>query len=280
MHHILSKSQQRAVAHFLATGETDPNSRDWPGQNFLEIAVHSTRILREALIASVLARVPPQTQAATPALGDLVALTRDKVAPMVRGLFPQAERPAVMDALATSVRFLTPQNIESTLRTTTYLHSCWQIACIYLLERGAEPLSAEAPSLVGMSEETTCYLSLAYLTSQQREPFSDYLVHEAAHVFHNCKRSMIGLKETRSREFLLNIDFRQRETFAYSCEAYSRILTMASTPQRRREALAEYAHGPLPGDSRLDHAQHLSILSTAVNARNGWKHILAACTPR
>jgi len=77
------------------------------------------------------------------------------------------------------------------------------------------------------------------------------LEHESTHVFHNFKRSMIGLKETRSREFLLNIDFRQCEIFAYSCETYNRILTIASTPQRRREALAEYAHGPLPGDSRL-----------------------------
>jgi hypothetical protein len=31
------------------------------------------------------------------------------------------------------------------------------------------------------------------------DPFSDYVVHEAAHVFHNTKRTTIGLPETRRK---------------------------------------------------------------------------------
>jgi hypothetical protein len=34
----------------------------------------------------------------------------------------------------------------------------------------------------------------------------------------------IGLPETRTREWLLPIDFRKRETFGYACEAYARIV--------------------------------------------------------
>jgi hypothetical protein len=199
---------------------------------------------------------------------------------MVNGLFPAAERSAVMDALGKSVVFLTPENIVSLLHSSAYLNTCWKLACIYLLERGAEPLSDEAPAIVGMSEETTCFLSLDYLGSQEHERFSDYLVHEAAHVFHNCKRSMIGLTETRNKEFFLNIDFHRRETFAYACETYSRILTTASTLPRRHDALAEYSAGPLPSDRSVDLGEYLDILSDAVGARNGWKRILHACAPQ
>ena len=44
------------------------------------------------------------------------------------------------------------------------------------------------------------------------------------------ERRTVGLPETRQREWLLDIDFRKRETFAYACEAYSRILEPAPIP--------------------------------------------------
>ena len=279
MHTTLSKSQATVVAHYLATGDAGQNQWDWPGQNFVEVEINGSRILRDALVAAVLERVPTSEQRATPHLGDLVELTRDKVAPMVNGLFAMDERSTILATLERSVIFLTPENIESQLRASSWLSSSWDLANMYLLERGAEPLSPDAPSLVGMSEETTCYLSLTYLGSQEREPFSDYLVHEAAHVFHNTRRCTIGLAETRSKESLLNIDFRKRETFAYACEAYSRILSLASTPKLRREALQVHANGPLPGDSRMDQEEYLEILSAAVGPGNGWKRILKACAP-
>jgi len=267
----------KAVSHYLATGEADPMHPEWPGQNFLEKVTNANRGLRDALIEAVLKRVKPLTPRATPTLGDLVSTTRSKVSPMVNGLFPADERPAVLAALEGSVVFLTPENIESILRTSPWLSSCWDLANMYLLERAAEPLSPEAPAIVGMSEETTCYLSLDYLDSQEREPYSDYLVHEAAHVFHNCKRSTTGLNETRCKDFLLNIDYRKRETFAYSCEAYSRILSLTTTSKQRSEALEAHSKGLLPGDNRMDLDEYLEILAAAIRPGNGWKRILQAC---
>ena len=275
----LSEPQARAVAHFLATGDTDPNARFWPGQNFLEAATNANCILRDALVAAVLERVPPADQKDTPSFDDLVTLTRAKVEPMVNGLFPATERAAVLDALQHSVVFLTPEKVVELLRSSPYLSTSWKLAGMYLLERGAEPLFDDAPSIVGMSEETTCYLTLDYFPSLEREPFSDYLVHEAAHVFHNCKRGTIGLTETRSKDFLLGIDYQKRETFAYACETYSRILASASTLQGRRDALAAYSAGPLPSDRSVDIGEYLDILSVAIGARNGWKRILQACAP-
>ena len=40
------------------------------------------------------------------------------------------------------------------------------------------------------------------------------MVHEVAHIFHNCKRRNAGLPETRRKEWLLDIEFRKRETLA------------------------------------------------------------------
>ena len=52
--------------------------------------------------------------------------------------------------------------------------------------------------MLGLSEGTTCYVTAAYF--DKPEPFSDYIVHEAAHVFHNCKRDTVGLASTRTRQ--------------------------------------------------------------------------------
>jgi len=275
----LSLANKVAIKHYLQTGNYDPNDRNWPGQNFIEVETNADQAMREALITEVNKRTPIQVQVPIPERGDLVALTRDKVTPMVNGLFPLIERPAVMKVLEKSVIFLTPENIESTLRASTWLHTTWNLANMYLLQRGAKPLSPKAPTIVGLSEETSCYLSLDYLDEQSSDPFSDYLVHEAAHVFHNCRRSAVGFQETRTRHALLNIDFPKRETFAYACEAYSRLLMMTDSASNRRNALARHAEGPLPNEDVVDRREYLDILAEAVVARNGWKRILHACRP-
>lgn len=223
------KSTASAVAHYLQTGDHNADFRNWPGTSFFDCARNADSTLREALVAAVRSRaVTPQDRPGLQ-LGDVVSVTRTRVAPMVTGLFPLTERPAIMAALETSVVFLMPDNIETVLRSCPWLHTTWSLANMYLLSFGAEPLSSEARAIVGLSQETTCYLSVDYLDSPEQDPFADYLVHEAAHVFHNCKRQTVGLAETRSREFLLNIDYAKRETFAYACEAYSRILTLGNT---------------------------------------------------
>ncbi len=267
----------KAVEHYIQTGDHDPNHRDWPGQNFLEVAINANSTLREALIAAMLKKASEKPQRPTPDFGDLAALTRDKVAPMVNGLFPLKEQPAIMAILDRSVVFLTPESIETTLRSSSWLSTTWSLANMYLMSRGIEPLSPQAPSIVGLSEETTCYLSLDYLENQEQYPFADYLVHEAAHVFHNCRRCTVGLPETRSRHALLNIHYAKRETFAYACEAYSRILLAADSPKGRREALLEHSQQSLPVGAGVDQQEYLAILAQAVDARNGWKRILQAC---
>jgi hypothetical protein len=137
---------------------------------------------------------------------------------MVRGLFPRTGQDAVLAMLEQSVVFLTKENIERLLLGYGFDSSAWTLVNLYLASLGAELLTENAPLLVGLSEETTCYVSPEYFAED--DPFADFIVHEAAHIFHNCKRVTIGLPETRTKEWSLDIEHRKRETFAYSCEAY------------------------------------------------------------
>jgi hypothetical protein len=184
----------------------------------------------------------------------------------------------VLATLERSVVFLTPHNIETVLMDTMYLHTAWSLANLYLGSLGAQLLSREAPPILGLSQETTCYLSVAYFNDD--DDCADYLVHEAAHIFHNCKRLTVGLKDIGRQEYLLDIHFRKRETFAYACEAYSQIVARCKTRTQRVQMLARYAQGEFPGeDQEVDRLEYLAILARAVNVRNGWKVILEGCAP-
>lgn len=186
---------------------------------------------------------------------------------MVRGLFPGRERGPVLSLLERSVVFLTPLKIADVLREASFPDTAWDLANLYLASCGADLLSDDAPRIVGLSNEATCYVSMEYFRSTDR--FADFIVHEPARIFHNCKRGTVGLRETRSREWLLPIDFRKRETFAYACEAFSRILELGARPADRRRLLEEMEQESFPGIDDLVADDFIDILREAVLARNG-----------
>ncbi len=264
------------VARYLRTGETDPHRAAWSGGGFMERADRAHEDLRGALVREVRRLAEGLTHEPLPQ-ADSVALTRAKVEPMVRGLFPRVEQDVVLAILEKSVVFITSGNIESLLLGDGFDSLAWTLANLYLASLGAELLGGDAPRLVGLSEETTCYVSPEYFAEE--DPFADFIVHEAAHIFHNCKRVTVGLRETRTKEWLLNIDYRKRETFAYSCEAYARVLERAKTPADRRALAKEYGRAVRISEERVDPAEVASIVAEAAAARNGWKVLLARCAP-
>ncbi|MCC7526921.1 MAG: hypothetical protein IT342_00280 [Candidatus Melainabacteria bacterium] len=195
---------------------------------------------------------------------------------MVIGFFPEHERANLLNMLEKSVVFLTADNIYEVLERAP-LRTSWTLANLYLLSIGGKTLSKKAPALVGLSEETICYVSHEYF--DQRSRFADYVVHEAAHVFHNCKRYTVGLPETRTKKFLLNIEYRERETFAYACEVYSRILELADNRKERMKLAEEVKKEFVPPDDRVDLEKFHEAISSACDARNGWSKILRVCAP-
>jgi hypothetical protein len=272
----LMSNRRVSIERYLQSGEHDPYFAAWSGGLMARARLGHAE-LKRALIEAVEGRVAGLEVPETICPRDQVSLTRSRVEPMVRGLFPRREQEQVLGVLERSIVFLTPKTIRQVLEDAVWLHTAWALANLYLGSVGAELLSEEAPRIVGLSEETTCYVSLEYLTETDR--FSDYVVHETAHVFHNCKRETIGLEERRGREWLLDIDFGKRELFAHSCEAYSRILVLAARGAERRRLVEEAAADAPAADGRVDAAEFVDILREAVAARNGWKRILARCAP-
>jgi hypothetical protein len=263
------------IERYLRTGDADMMGGPWPG-DFVQRGQRQHADLRGALLEEVRRLANGRMHEAVP---DTVGapFTRAKVEPMVRGLFPKAEQDVVLATLEKSVVYVTSETIEPIILNHGWDRSAWDIANLYLLSVGAELLGSDAPRVVGISEETTCYVSPDYFAED--DPFADFVVHEAAHIFHNCKRHTIGLRETRTKEWLLDIEYRKRETFAYSCEAYARIVTNAKSPAERRALAVDYGSERRISEERVDPAEVASIVLQAAIARNGWKVILARCAP-
>ena len=196
----MKKSLKKEIQRYLRNGEHDASFLGWPGEDIMACAQYGHSTLLEALISMVRKRTARAAVPTALAIMDVVTWTRAKVAPMVRGLFPRHEHAPVLDVLGRSVVFLTPANIETVLREMRWLGTAWDLANLYLESFGAKLLSKHAPRIVGLSDEMTCYVSADYFREESR--VDDFVVHEATHIFHNCKRRTIGLRETRRREWL------------------------------------------------------------------------------
>lgn len=271
----MARTPKQQIKHFLATGQSDLLPQGWPGENWLVKAQNADRAIRQALVEEVHERSNGLPQPDTPVL-DYHAFTRSKVSSMVKGLFPVHERATVLAMLEKSVVFLTAENILEVLEHCP-LRTSWALANMYLASAGGRVLSKQARAIVGLSEDTTCYVSHEYFHQQHR--FADFVVHEAAHVFHNCKRFTVGLPETRTKEFLLDIEYCQRETFAYACEVYSRILELGDSKQERITLLEEVRDDFIPPDDKVDLNKFHAALTADSCARNGWSKISQVCAP-
>lgn len=157
----------------MRTGQTDPYHAAWRG-DVLERARRADEDLRRALVAEV-RKLSRGFEPVIPEV-DTVPVTRRKVEPMVRGLFPRAEQDLVLSTLEKSVVFVTAENVESLFQDLSWDRTAWDMANLYLGSLGAPLLGPEATAIVGLSEETTCYVSTDYLDCD--EPFADFVVHE------------------------------------------------------------------------------------------------------
>jgi len=267
----------REIKRYLRTGDHDHDFAEWPGRDYLSRVTAGKQAMEDALVAEVKRLEAGQKLPSLPDDFDLATFAYRKFTPMVTGLFPANERETILELLGRSLVFITHENIEQVLREEHWLSSAWDLANLYLGSIGSKCLNGKPSYLVGLSQETSCYVSTDYFSDN--DPFADFVVHEAAHVFHNWKRERVGLPHTRYQEWLLPIDFSKREEFAYACEAYGRILERAKSPADRRRQQVEYAEGWVPSTDRVNQSELIDILAEAVSTRNGWKRILKRCAP-
>jgi hypothetical protein len=102
------------VDRYLRTGDVDPHHAAWSGSGYIERAKRAHEDLRGALVRAVRRLAAGLAHQPLPRI-DTVVLTRSKVEPMVRGLFPKGEHNTMLATLAKSVVFITSANIEALL---------------------------------------------------------------------------------------------------------------------------------------------------------------------
>ena len=250
-------------------------ARAWPSESVIPRCVQAKHDLDSALLAEIGRRTAGLTLPDDITDNDAAALVRATAGPMVRGLFRPEEQEPVLAAVVAGAVFLTPATIRRAIVMGRQPRTGWTVANIYLNSVGAEPFSAEFSGLVGLSDGTSCYVTAEYLNA--RDHFSDFLVHEVAHMFHNCHRHQLGLVQTVDTKYPLPIDYRRHETFAYSCEFFSCITARATLPADRLALVAVLEASWRADEERVDIGLVVDILRQAVVAPDGWQVVLQRC---
>ncbi len=265
------------IQHYLATGDSDPIAAVWPGDGVLERCVTADRQLRAALIEEVQRRASVSADG-VPAGFDPQAHSREVLRPMVEGLFRAEERAIVLELLVDSQVFVTADTIVEAVRSASFLSTAWSVANLYLRSVGAPELAPGAGAMLGLCAGSESYVGLDYFRTQR--PFDDFLIHEAAHVFHGCRRHELGLAEKRGRTWLLPIDFHDQENFAYACEAYGWIARQTRVLAERTGLARQFAKTFSPGDPTVSRDKVCAVVQAAAGRRNGWRVILDHCSEK
>ncbi len=177
------------IARYLRTGEYDGFFVGWPGSNLSDIATRASQRLRSTLVTETMRRSRGfESVSRLPV--DLHTWNSEKPRPMVDGLFDPRERATVIRLLSDIVVLVTRANLEKILMAERWLSTAWDVAKIFLESVKAPTLSGQPRNIVGLSQETRCYVSMDYF--DETDPFADFVVHEAAHVFTTPDAWLVG----------------------------------------------------------------------------------------
>jgi hypothetical protein len=264
------------IERFLRTGE-----ETWEGAGsgrftFAQIkqaGIYTERAraaLRDlfGLLAGVL---PPEAKTIPPVAPETI---RQRVHSMVTGLVQRDWRDVALRELARRTYILTFPGIQAAMEaelSTGFLGACWKLLWAYFEDHGLKPVEILV-EYDGMSAGEFAHVRWsAYGT---KDPYSDVVVHEAAHLLHYLKPEHYGLHVRRGQERFVDVEFRHRELFAFACEAYSRVILQGDRSSRiafadrmREEAFS------FPQDCLNEVVE---LVAAAAHARNGWRVIREA----
>ncbi|MBN9417774.1 hypothetical protein ABS71_20120 [bacterium SCN 62-11] len=181
---------------------------------------------------------------------DLREVRRRKVITIVEALFAEEEWAGVLRSLDRSVALLDASNIEPLLLEVASDQTACQVANLYLRSRGFHTSGGES---TGCSDHERCYLTSEYFW--HNNPFADFLVYDCARTI--CDQALLSIASER------------RELFARACEAYSRVLELATRKAARLQLVEEMNSDGMFGPVA-------ELVGEAVRARNGWKVLLRA----
>jgi hypothetical protein len=269
--HGLSAS---AIERFLRTGE-----ETWDGAgsgHFTREQIKQHEMYRQAaktalrqLFDRLAGLLPGELRMALPVTQESV---RQRVEPVVRGLVPLDWQDIALRELTRRTFVLNFPGTQAALDaelSTGWLRTTWQILWAYFEDHGLKPDQIEI-EYDGLSSGEFAHVRwAAYETS---DPYGDVVVHEAAHLLHYLKPEHYGLRVRRGQERFIDVEFRDRELFAFACEAFSRV-------RLRGERKARVAFAARMREEAFSFSQEYleevaALVVAAASARNGWRTIL------
>ncbi len=136
--------------------------------------------------------------------------------------------------------------------STCFMGSAWADSMALFGDHRLKPEDVE----VGCDGLAGDFAHVRWSAYENNDPYSDVVVHEGAHLLHYLKPGHYGLYVRRGQERFVDTEFRHRELFSYSCEAYSRVVFHGafSFPPGQIEEVA-------------------ALVLEASRARNGWRVI-------
>jgi len=201
------------------------------------------------------------------------ATIRPRVEPMVKGLVQKDWQEVALRELVSRTFVLNFRGAKAAMDVelpSCDMESPWRILWALYGDFGLKPGDIKM-SCDGLAGDFAHVRWSAYET---KDPYSDVVVHEAAHLLHYLKPRNFGLHVRRHQERFVDIEFRHRELFAFACEAYSRVILQG--PRRSRIAFAEKMQEGAFSFPRGQTEQVASLVRNAARARNGWRVIREA----
>jgi hypothetical protein len=260
------------IEQFLRTGE-----ETWEGAGsgrftlaqFKEDEVYTaaTKAALRHLFELLAKLLPPEVQSSSPVAVDTI---RQRIEPMVTGLVQEDWREIVLREISRRTFVLNRPGaraaIEAELKTC-FMGSAWRVLWSLFGDHGLKPDDID----VGCDGLAGDYAHVRWSAYETQDPYSDVVVHEAAHMLHYLKPSHYGLHVRRGQERFVDIEFSHRELFAYACEAYSRVILHGD--RKSRIAFAENMQEGAFSFPRAELADAAALVAKAARARNGWRVI-------
>lgn len=192
---------------------------------------------------------------------------------MVTGLVPGDWREVALREITARTFILnlpgTNAAIEAEL-STCFMGDAWRILWALFGDYGLKPEDIN----VGCDGSAGDCAHVRWSAYQTNDPYSDIVVHEAAHMLHYLKPSHYGLHVRRGQERFVDIEFHHRELFAYACEAFSRLVLHGE--RKSRIAFAEKMLDAAFSFPRGQIEAIAALVLSAARARNGWRVIREA----
>jgi hypothetical protein len=203
---------------------------------------------------------------------------RASIGPMVKGLLEGDWQEVALRELTARTFVLNFQGAKAAMEaelSTCFMGTARRILWALFGDYGLKPedISVEWD---GVSAGNFAHVRLsAYET---KDPYSDVIVHEAAHLLHYLKPAHYGLHVRRGQERFVDIEFCRRELFAFACEAYSRVVR--HNERKSRISFAEEMKERALSFPRDQIEEVAALVLSASRARNGWRVIREATVIR